>query len=296
MTQPQDELDPPFEIIEPAQWRGPVLFNSPHSGRVYPRAFLQSSRLDLPTLAPLRGQLRRRSRAGRGGARLSADAGAFPALLRRRQPRALRARSAHVRGPAAVVRQHPFDAGRRRARHRRARGRRRAGNLRPAHLGRRRAPPDRESLQALSPRAAPAVHPRAPRVRRGDADRLPLDAVVHRPEGRAAARRRGARRPLRHELRRGGVGGRSRRRCASRAMRSAATSPMPAASSPSITAIRPRACTPSRSSSTARSTWTSAASSARRASAAWPPTWKSLADRLAAIPLEELRPYRAAAE
>src|SRR6187551_64494 len=50
MTQPPDELDPPFEIIEPAPWRGPVLFNSPHSGRVYPRAFLQSSRLDLPTL------------------------------------------------------------------------------------------------------------------------------------------------------------------------------------------------------------------------------------------------------
>ena len=24
MTEPQDELDPPFEIIEPAQWRGPV--------------------------------------------------------------------------------------------------------------------------------------------------------------------------------------------------------------------------------------------------------------------------------
>src|SRR3954469_22174210 len=50
MHQPQDELDPPFEIIEPEQWRGPVLFNSPHSGRVYPRAFLQSSRLDLSTL------------------------------------------------------------------------------------------------------------------------------------------------------------------------------------------------------------------------------------------------------
>ena len=50
MHQPQDELDPPFEIIEPEQMRGPVLFNSPHSGRIYPRAFLQSSRLDLPTL------------------------------------------------------------------------------------------------------------------------------------------------------------------------------------------------------------------------------------------------------
>src|SRR6187431_54898 len=50
MNQPQDELDPPFEIIEPEQWRGPVLFNSPHSGRVYPRAFLLSSRLELATL------------------------------------------------------------------------------------------------------------------------------------------------------------------------------------------------------------------------------------------------------
>lgn len=47
---PADELDPPFEIIEPAESRGAVLFNSPHSGRLYPRAFLASSRLDLPTL------------------------------------------------------------------------------------------------------------------------------------------------------------------------------------------------------------------------------------------------------
>jgi N-formylglutamate amidohydrolase len=50
MDQPQNELDPPFEIIEPAQWRGPVLFNSPHSGRIYPHALLRSSRLDLQTL------------------------------------------------------------------------------------------------------------------------------------------------------------------------------------------------------------------------------------------------------
>src|SRR6202008_681219 len=50
MSATNDELDPPFEIIEPEHWRGPVLFNSPHSGRVYPRHFLQTSRLDLPTL------------------------------------------------------------------------------------------------------------------------------------------------------------------------------------------------------------------------------------------------------
>jgi N-formylglutamate amidohydrolase len=50
MIPPKDELDPPFEVIEPAHWRGAVLFNSPHSGRVYPREFLLSSRLDLSTL------------------------------------------------------------------------------------------------------------------------------------------------------------------------------------------------------------------------------------------------------
>lgn len=44
------ELDPPFEILEPAQARGPVLFNSPHSGRVYPPTFLHASRLQLSTL------------------------------------------------------------------------------------------------------------------------------------------------------------------------------------------------------------------------------------------------------
>ena len=50
MSQPKDELDPPFEVLEPARWRGPVLFNSPHSGKVYPRAFLAASRLELATL------------------------------------------------------------------------------------------------------------------------------------------------------------------------------------------------------------------------------------------------------
>ncbi|HEY7297561.1 MAG TPA: N-formylglutamate amidohydrolase [Xanthobacteraceae bacterium] len=50
MQHAQDEFDPPFEIHEPAQWRGPVVFNSPHSGSVYPRQFLAASRLDLATL------------------------------------------------------------------------------------------------------------------------------------------------------------------------------------------------------------------------------------------------------
>ena len=50
MLEIQDEFDPPFEALEPGECRGPILFNSPHSGRVYPREFLLASRLDLATL------------------------------------------------------------------------------------------------------------------------------------------------------------------------------------------------------------------------------------------------------
>src|ERR1700719_411612 len=50
MLEIQDEFNPAFEALEPAECRGPVLFNSPHSGRIYPRAFLLTSRLDLATL------------------------------------------------------------------------------------------------------------------------------------------------------------------------------------------------------------------------------------------------------
>lgn len=39
------ELDPPFEIHQPTREPGPVIFCSPHSGRVYPQSFLAASRL-----------------------------------------------------------------------------------------------------------------------------------------------------------------------------------------------------------------------------------------------------------
>ncbi len=45
-----DVLDPPFEILEPREWRGAIVFNSPHSGCVYPRPFLAASRLELAIL------------------------------------------------------------------------------------------------------------------------------------------------------------------------------------------------------------------------------------------------------
>jgi N-formylglutamate amidohydrolase len=50
MTLFDGELSPPFEIVEPAAWRAPIIFNSPHSGSVYPDEFLSASRIDLPGL------------------------------------------------------------------------------------------------------------------------------------------------------------------------------------------------------------------------------------------------------
>ncbi len=40
----------PFEIFEPHVLATPLVFNSPHSGRIYPSSFLASSRLDALTL------------------------------------------------------------------------------------------------------------------------------------------------------------------------------------------------------------------------------------------------------
>jgi N-formylglutamate amidohydrolase len=50
MTRFDGEVSPPFEIVEPAKWRAPIIFNSPHSGSAYPNEFLNGSRIDLPTL------------------------------------------------------------------------------------------------------------------------------------------------------------------------------------------------------------------------------------------------------
>ena len=50
MTRFAGDMSPPFEIVEPTEWRAPIIFNSPHSGSVYPGDFLAASRIDLPTL------------------------------------------------------------------------------------------------------------------------------------------------------------------------------------------------------------------------------------------------------
>ena len=296
MLEIQDEFDPPFEAIEPARVprAAPVQLAAQRtrlSARV-PAGLAARSR----DPAPLRGLLRRRVDRRRGRARPSAGAGALPALLCRRQPRALRTRPAHVRRPAALIRQYPLDAGGRRPRHRGARRRRRPGNLRPAHLGRaKRCAASTGSTSPITGRCG-AVHAAAPRFRRRHADRLPFHAVGDRRQGRAAARRPGASATATARAALPSSPRRSRRPCAASAMWSAATSPMPAASSPSTTAIRPPGCTRSSSRSTARSTWTNGATSGRPRSRRLAGEFEFLADRLAEIPLEELRPYRAAAE
>lgn len=44
------EFDAPYLIVEPARLTTPLVINSPHSGRCYPRRFLERSRLDSLTL------------------------------------------------------------------------------------------------------------------------------------------------------------------------------------------------------------------------------------------------------
>lgn len=50
MSQFDGDQPPPFEIAEPATWRSPIIFNSPHSGSIYPEQFLSASRIDLAGL------------------------------------------------------------------------------------------------------------------------------------------------------------------------------------------------------------------------------------------------------
>ena len=298
MCELDDELDPPFEILEPAELA--------RAGHVQFAA--QRQRLSARVPRGIAARYRRRCAAPRIRFVDELIAGVvergYP-LMRAHFPRCYVDvnREPYELDPRMFEGRLPSFANTRSMRvagglgHGRARRRRRPGNLRPAHSGRRRAP--RASRACTSPITARCggcsrgVHrdfgaavlidchsmpstagakderPRADLVL---GDRYGTSCVaVDRRDGRSDAR-------------------------AARAIRSAATSPMPAASSPSITAIRPPACMRSSSRSTARSTWTSGASSARRISRALAADIEALADRLAAIPLEELRPYRAAAE
>ena len=89
MTQFDGELSPPFEVIEPPAWRAPIIFNSPHSGSVYPPEFLTASRIDLASLRRSEDSFMDELIGGLSDARLPGGPGQFSALLCRRQSRAL---------------------------------------------------------------------------------------------------------------------------------------------------------------------------------------------------------------
>lgn len=46
----ESEFSPPFEVIEPGELTSPLVFSSPHSGRVYPERFLAAAKLDAASL------------------------------------------------------------------------------------------------------------------------------------------------------------------------------------------------------------------------------------------------------
>lgn len=46
----EPELDPPFDVLEPAALASPLVFSSPHSGAIYPKRFLAAAKLDATAL------------------------------------------------------------------------------------------------------------------------------------------------------------------------------------------------------------------------------------------------------
>lgn len=46
----ESELTPPYQVLQPVQQTAPFVLCSPHSGRIYPKHFLEQSRLDPLTL------------------------------------------------------------------------------------------------------------------------------------------------------------------------------------------------------------------------------------------------------
>ena len=136
MTQFDEGLPPPFEIVEPADWRAPIIFNSPHSGSVYPAEFLKISRIDLAGLRRSEDSFMDELIAGLSDLGFPTVSVNFPRSYVdvNREPYELDPRM--FSGRLAELCQYALDAGCRRARHHPARGRRRPGNLQRTHRGR----------------------------------------------------------------------------------------------------------------------------------------------------------------
>ena len=291
------ELDPPFEVLEPVECRSPVVFNSPHSGRIYPRAFLEfAAKLDLATLRRSEDSFVDELIAGvvpRGHPlvrvhfpRCYVDVNREPYELDPRMfdgrlPSFANTRSMRVAGGLGTVARVVGDA--QEIYHQRIpiddALRRIEGLYKPYHRALRRL------LTRVHRDFGTAVlidcHS-MPSMAGAKDDRPRADIVLGDRYGTSCVADR-RRRP-------------STRRSASSATRSAATSPMRAASSPSTTATRPPGLHSiqieiNRALYMDERRYERSAAFDRLAA-----DIMTLADRLAEIPLEELKPYRAAAE
>jgi hypothetical protein len=254
MTQPDGDLSPPFEIVEPAQWRAPIIFNSPHSGSVYPAEFLSASRIDVVALRRSEDSFMDELIVG------LSDRG-FP-VMRVHFPRSY-----------VDVNREPYELDPRMF----------TGRL-----------PSFANTRSMRVAGGLGTIPRVV----GDGqeiyrERLDVDDALARIETLYKPYHRGLRRLINkahqafgtaivvdcHSMPSIGISRDEPRRpdvpvapasssmwwnppLAGLAIRWGGTSPMPAVSSLNITATRPAACTPSRSSSTARSIWTNGAASA----------------------------------
>ena len=243
------EFDPPFDVFAPAGVTVPVVLNSPHSGAHYPQAFLAASALDALTLrrsedafvdqlfapAATRGAPLLRARFPRAFLDLNREPFELdPQMFEGRLPDFANTRSLRVAAGLGVI---P----------------RVVGDAQPIYREPMSVEAALRRIAALHRPYHAATRRIARRPRSGDS-RLAMLLDCHSMPSTLARRQRlrhRARRPLR--LQRGALGGRRGGGVAARAPAwwCAATSPMPAATSPSTTARPPLAGTRCRSRSTA---------------------------------------------
>ena len=170
------DIQPPFEVIEPPRLAAPLVFDSPHSGSRYPRAFLAASRLDPLTL-------RRSEDAFVDQLFLPCVALGAP-LLRARFPRAFLDlnREPFELDPRMFDGPLPITPTRARCAWRPGSGRSCASSATPSRSTAsacrwptpwRASPP----CMSLSPAVGGTDRAHAGALRRGDPDRLPFDAL-----------------------------------------------------------------------------------------------------------------------
>ncbi len=250
-----EQLDLPFEIDEPKAPFSPVVCNSPHSGRFYPASFLAQSRLELSILRRSEdtfvdelfadsvrlGVPMMRAHFPRSFLDVNREPYELdPRMFDGRLPPFANTRSLRVAGGLGTIARVVGDA---------------------REIYERRLPVD-EALTRIERYYKPYHRELRRLITRAqqfydfavllDCHSMPSNASSHEERARAdiviGDRYGTSCAPVVSDINRGTP-------CAASATAYSATSPMPAASSPNITAIRPPDFTRCRSRSTGRSTW-----------------------------------------